>query len=171
MLIATTNAITQWSAVVPFLWVVPLSAYLLTFVIAFGYPRAYHRVLFGGAFLLLAGMSLALPVPEASLYLFIALVLQTATLFAGCMICHAEMVKLQPEPARLPKFYLAIAAGGALGGIAVVLGAPLLFKDYFEHPAGAVGNRRARAVAHVAARRRIEDRPDRGGLCSPASFS
>ena len=134
LLIATTNAITQWSAVVPFLWVVPLSAYLLTFVIAFGYPRAYHRVLFGGAFLLLAGISLALPVPETSLYLFIALVLQTATLFAGCMICHAEMVKLQPEPARLPKFYLAIAAGGALGGIAVVLGAPLLFKDYFEHP-------------------------------------
>jgi hypothetical protein len=134
LLIATTNAITQWSAVVPFLWVVPLSAYLLTFVIAFGYPRAYSRVLFGGAFLLLAGASLALPVPETSFYLFIALVLQTATLFAGCMICHAEMVKLQPEPARLPKFYLAIAAGGALGGIAVVLGAPLLFKDYFEHP-------------------------------------
>jgi hypothetical protein len=134
LLIATTNAITQWSAVVPFLWVVPLSAYLLTFVIAFGYPRAYHRVLFGGAFLLLAGISLALPVPESSLYLFIALVLQTATLFTGCMICHAEMVRLQPEPARLPKFYLAIAAGGALGGISVVLGAPLLFKDYFEHP-------------------------------------
>jgi hypothetical protein len=134
LLIATTNAITQWSAVVPFLWVVPLSAYLLTFVIAFGYPRAYHRMLFGAAFLLLAGMSLALPVPEASLFLFIALVVQTATLFAGCMICHAEMERLQPEPARLPKFYLAIAAGGALGGIAVVLGAPFLFKDYFEHP-------------------------------------
>jgi hypothetical protein len=134
LLIATTNAITQWSAVVPFLWVVPLSAYLLTFVIAFGYPRAYQRALFGGAFLLLAGTSLALPVPEASFYLFTALVLQTATLFAGCMICHVEMVKLQPAPARLPKFYLAIAAGGALGGIAVVLGAPLLFKDYFEHP-------------------------------------
>lgn len=134
LLIATTNAITQWSAVVPFLWVVPLSAYLLTFVITFGYPRAYQRALFGGAFLLLAGTSLALPVPEASFYLFMALLLQTATLFAGCMICHGEMVKLQPEPARLPKFYLAISAGGALGGIAVVLGSPLVFKDYFEHP-------------------------------------
>ena len=170
LLIATTNAITQWSAVVPFLWVVPLSAYLLTFVIAFGYPRAYHRVLFGGAFLLLAGISLALPVPETSLYLFIALVLQTATLFAGCMICHAEMVKLQPEPARLPKFYLAIAAGGALGGIAVVLGAPLLFKDYFEHPLVLSAIAGDRAVAHVAPRRRIEDGPDRGGVCRRPHF-
>jgi hypothetical protein len=134
LLIATTNAITQWSAVVPFLWVVPLSTYLLTFVIAFGYPRAYHRALFGGAFLVLAGSSLAMPVPESSLYLFIALALQTATLFAGCMICHSEMVKLQPEPARLPKFYLAIATGGALGSIAIVLGSPVIFKDYFEHP-------------------------------------
>ena len=134
LLIATTNAITQWAAVIPFLWVVPLSAYLLTFVIAFGYPRIYQRVVFGGAFLLFAGISLSMPVPEASAYLFAAIVLQTITLFAGCMICHAEMVKLQPEPARLPKFYLAISAGGALGGVGVVLGAPLVFKDYFEHP-------------------------------------
>lgn len=134
LLIATTNAITQWSAVVPFLWVIPLSAYLLTFVIAFGYPGLYHRGVLGGAFVVLAGTSLTFPVPEASFYLFAALVLQTATLFAGCLICHAEMVKLQPEPRRLPKFYLAISAGGALGGIAVVLGAPLIFNDYFEHP-------------------------------------
>ena len=62
------------------------------------------------------------------------LALQAATLFAGCMICHGELVRLQPAPARLPKFYLAIAAGGALGGAFVTLAAPLAFSDYFEHP-------------------------------------
>ncbi len=51
----------------------------------------------------------------------IQLALQCATMFFGCMICHAEMVRLQPEPARLPKFYLAISFGGALGGFFVAL--------------------------------------------------
>jgi len=134
LLVATTNAITQWSAVVPFLWVVPLSLYLVTFVTTFAYPRAYHRLAFGGAFLLLAGSSFLQEVPESSLALFQQLVLQAAILFAGCMICHGELVRLQPEPARLPKFYLAVAAGGALGGICVVLLAPAAFSDYFEHP-------------------------------------
>src|SRR6185295_15936006 len=80
LLLATTNAITQWSAVVPFLWVVPLSIYLLTFVIVFGYPRAYQPSLFGALFLVSAGTGLFLPVPESSLWLFLQLVLQTVTL-------------------------------------------------------------------------------------------
>ncbi len=133
LLLATTNAITQWSAVVPFLWIVPLSLYLLTFVIAFGRQTLYRRTPFAIAFLLLAGVTLILARPESSSDLLVQLVLQSATLFVGCMICHAEMVALQPEPARLPKFYLAISAGGALGGVAVALVAPLVFRDYFEH--------------------------------------
>jgi len=50
------------------------------------------------------------------------------------MLCHGELVQLQPEPARLPKFYLAVAAGGALGGTFVALAAPFAFNDYVEHP-------------------------------------
>ena len=134
LLLATTNAITQFAAVVPFLWVVPLSCYLLTFVITFGYARVYNRTVFTVLFLLLAGTIFALPVPESSFLLFVQIVLQAATLFAGCMICHGEMVKLQPPPAALPRFYLAVAAGGALGGLGIVLGAPLVFSDFFEHP-------------------------------------
>jgi hypothetical protein len=134
LLLATTNAITQFAAVVPFLWVVPLSCYLLSFVITFGYPKVYNRNVFGVLFLVLAGTILALSVPDTSFRLFIQIVLQAATLFAGCMICHGEMVKLQPQPAALPRFYLAVAAGGALGGMAIVLGAPLVFSDFFEHP-------------------------------------
>jgi hypothetical protein len=134
LLLATTNAVTQFAAVVPFLWVVPLSCYLLTFVITFGYPNAYDRTVFGVLFLVSAGTTLALPVPESSFRLFTQIVLQAMTLFAGGMICHGEMVRLQPPPAALPRFYLAVAAGGALGGMGIVLGAPLLFSDFFEHP-------------------------------------
>ena len=133
LLLATTNAITQWSAVVPFLWIVPLSLYLLTFVIAFGHQRLYRRVPFAVAFLILAAITFHAARPLSSSDFIEQLVLQSATLFVGCMICHGEMVKLQPEPRRLPKFYLAISFGGALGGILVALVAPIVFKDYFEH--------------------------------------
>ncbi|MFZ9500935.1 MAG: fused MFS/spermidine synthase [Beijerinckiaceae bacterium] len=133
LLLATTNAITQWSAVVPFLWIAPLSLYLLTFVIAFGGQGLYRRGPFALAFLLLGGVTLMMTRPETSADLLAQLALQSATLFVGCMICHGEMVRLQPPPARLPKFYLAISFGGALGGVAVALLAPLVLRDYFEH--------------------------------------
>lgn len=134
LLLATTNAITQWSAVVPFLWVLPLSVYLLTFVLAFGYPRLYARAPFAVAFLLLAAATFVVAHPDSAAALLGQLVLHAATLFVGCMICHAELARLQPAPQNLPTFYLGVAAGGALGGVLVALAAPLAFNDYVEHP-------------------------------------
>lgn len=141
LLLATTNAITQWSAVVPFLWILPLSLYLLTFVIAFGHQKLYHRAAYSIIFVLLAAIAVWLPYPDTSRELLVQIAVQCATLFFGCLICHAEMVRLQPEPRRLPKFYLAISVGGAMGGISIALFAPLVFGDYFEHPLvlGAIG--------------------------------
>ncbi len=135
LLLATTNQITQWSAVVPFLWVAPLSLYLLTFVIAFGNQHFYDRTLYTVVFFLLSATTFVLFRPDTSADLVLQIGLQCATLFSGCMICHAEMVRLKPEPRRLPGFYLATAMGGALGGIVVALVAPLVFSDYWEHPA------------------------------------
>jgi hypothetical protein len=134
LLLATTNAITQWSAVIPFLWIAPLSLYLLTFVIAFGQQRFYHRTIFTVVFLFLAAAAIWSPAPDSGQEMTLQLILQCTTMFFGCMICHAEMVRLQPEPARLPKFYLAISFGGALGGVFVALVAPVILNDYFEHP-------------------------------------
>lgn len=141
LLLATTNAITQWSAVVPFLWILPLSLYLLTFVIAFGHRGLYNRTVYAIVFAVLAAIAVWLPFPDTSRELLAQLAVQCGAMFFGCMICHAEMVDLQPEPQRLPKFYLAISVGGALGGIAIALIAPLVFSDYFEHPIvlGAIG--------------------------------
>ncbi|MGE3247971.1 MAG: hypothetical protein AB7J19_16725, partial [Beijerinckiaceae bacterium] len=134
LLLATTNAITQWSAVVPFLWILPLSLYLLTFVIAFGHQGLYSRSAYAILFALFAAAAVWLPFPDTSRELLLQLFVQCGTMFLGCMICHAEMVRLQPEPQRLPKFYLTISVGGALGGIIIALVAPVLFSDYFEHP-------------------------------------
>jgi cytochrome b561 len=49
-----------------------------------------------------------------------------------CMMCHGELVRQRPNPRYLTEFYLLIAAGGALGGVAVSLVAPRVFTTYRE---------------------------------------
>ena len=132
LLLAITNQITVDIAVVPFLWVLPLSLYLLTFVIAFDHPRWYVR-----PFLIVA----LAPVMVVAVWLMFRAQAATigqqlfgysAVLFVGCMICHGELSRLKPDPRHLTGFYLTIALGGALGGAFVTVVAPLIFNDYWE---------------------------------------
>ncbi|MHB2168924.1 fused MFS/spermidine synthase [Alsobacter sp. R-9] len=134
LLLAITNQITQWTAVVPFLWIMPLSLYLLTFVAAFGSQSFYRRLPFLALFAVAAAVSFQLARPESSADLVVQLGLQGIVLFLGCMICHGELVALKPRDTQLPAFYLAISVGGALGGLLVTFLAPVLFSDYREHP-------------------------------------
>jgi len=57
-------------------------------------------------------------------------------MFAGCMVCHGELARLAPDPRYLTPYYLAIAAGGGLGGIFVGVAAPLFFRTTYELPLG-----------------------------------
>lgn len=128
MLVAGTNQICQEVAVVPFLWVLPLTLYLVSFIICFAgetwYSRRVFLPLLTAATALLCWM---LPkaieltiVAQAGAYLLI--------LFAGCTVCHGELVRIKPEAWRLTSFYLTLAAGGAAGGLLVALLAPALFE-------------------------------------------
>jgi hypothetical protein len=137
LLVATTNKVCLDLAAVPFLWVLPLAIYLLSFILCFDHPRWYARGLFipllvvgcGGTAHFLATRSAPLPVQVAT---------YAVTLFSACMVCHGELHRLRPAPRRLTGFYLSIAAGGAAGGLFVALLAPLLFDDYFEMQLGLV---------------------------------
>jgi hypothetical protein len=60
-------------------------------------------------------------------------------LFGCCMVCHGELVRLRPQPALLTRFYLLISAGGAAGGIFVVLIAPQIFTGFWEFHFGLIG--------------------------------
>lgn len=134
LLLATTNQMTQWTAVIPFLWILPLSLYLVTFIVAFGYQRFYSRLGFFIAFVGLIAANIILVPTDPDEGLLLRLAFSALIMTAACMICHGEMVRLQPPANRLPRYYMAISLGGALGGIAVALIAPLLFSDYWEYP-------------------------------------
>ncbi len=132
LLLAITNMICQEVAVIPFLWVLPLALYLLSFIICFDSPRWYVRLPFAVA-LVAALVSLCWALfqgPETST--LIQLGIYSVGLFICCMVCHGELYRLRPNPRHLTSYYLMIAAGGAVGGLFVAVIAPLIFDNYFE---------------------------------------
>lgn len=136
LLLAITNYLTQNIAPVPFLWVLPLGAYLLTFVICFNDDRSsntnWWRWLTGPT---LAGLGIVLFNGGIGGLILTVSIFVTA-LFLCCMFCHSELARRKPHARFLTSFYLMIALGGALGGVFVGLIAPLIFNAYFELPAG-----------------------------------
>jgi hypothetical protein len=136
LLLATTNIITQDIAVSPFLWIAPLSLYLLTFVLAFESERWYPRLAFAVAAGVLGAAACAAVSAGIGLSLWIQLGVYLAALFALCMVCHGELSLSRPAPGYLTMFYLTIAAGGVLGGAFVALIAPHVFTEFSEYPIG-----------------------------------
>jgi spermidine synthase len=134
-LVSTTSHMTQNVAAVPFLWILPLSAYLLSFIICFDSPRWYKR----GFFLRLLAVALgslayALYDIQFSDAIFVAIPLFTIGLFIACMFCHGELSRLKPDAPQLTAFYLMIALGGALGAVFTGLIAPRVFSGIYEFP-------------------------------------
>ncbi|MDA1232213.1 MAG: fused MFS/spermidine synthase, partial [Planctomycetota bacterium] len=136
MLLAETNEVCQDVAVIPFLWVVPLSLYLLSFILCFESDRWYRRnwyapgtavLVLGVCWLQSFGMNTFLPLQLAIYF---------GTLFAICMLCHGELARLRPDPRSLTAFYLTLSAGGAGGGLFVGLLAPVIFPAFWEHYLG-----------------------------------
>ncbi len=132
LLLATTNQICQEVAVVPFLWILPLSLYLISFIICFDQPRWYSRTLFGTLLIGSTASTIYCLARFGGSELFMTLGSLLAILFAACMTCHGELVRQRPAPRYLTIYYLMISVGGALGGSFVALLAPSLFKGFFE---------------------------------------
>jgi hypothetical protein len=134
LLLAITSQISLEVAVIPFLWMLPLTLYLLSFVLCFEYERLYHRGFWIPA-LLVGGAATAVIIRvgvEAPMLLQLAVYL--LTLFFACMVCHGELVRRRPDPRHLTSFYLTVSAGGAAGGIFTGILAPALFLGLWELP-------------------------------------
>src|SRR5450432_2919205 len=140
LLLAVTNHLSQNVAAIPFLWVLPLELYLLSFILCFDGDGWYKREWFLRLLaVMLASMAYALFADVENLPLYVILPLFLLGLFVCCMVCHGELARLKPDPRSLTLFYLMISIGGAIGGIFVGLIAPNVFPGYFELPLGLVG--------------------------------
>jgi hypothetical protein len=131
-LLSVTNQITQEVAVIPFLWVLPLALYLLSFILTFSGARGYPRKLVGVVFLLSAGGTLFVLLNTTRLPIYWQILAYCLLLFSACMLCHGELYLLRPPAHSLTTFYLMVSIGGALGGVFVSLIAPMIFNGYWE---------------------------------------
>ena len=148
LLLSTTTHLTQNVASVPFLWVLPLALYLLTFILCFdgeGWyrPRLMAPLAAVAALLMLAGLiwrpvfSDTVPwigAERGLMEIKHAVPLYAVGLFLLCMFCHGELVARKPAPQHLTRFYLMVSLGGAAGGLLVGLLAPTVYDWTWELP-------------------------------------
>jgi hypothetical protein len=134
LMLAMTNHLTQNLAPIPFLWVLPLSLYLLSFILCFDSDRWYQRWIFvslaavsipGMVYLINEGGYIDL---RKSVSLFCAMI------FVLFMVCHGELARRRPAPAYLTSFYLMVSLGGAAGGLLIGFAAPYLFNALYDLP-------------------------------------
>ena len=137
MLLAVTNHITQNVASVPFLWILPLILYLVTFIFCFEGRGWYQRRFFLGPLaVIVVVMAWGLHAGGEIMDVTDAVPIYCTGLFVMCMFYHGELAARKPAPRYLTRFYLMVSLGGALGGLFVGVAAPLMFNAYYEFGVG-----------------------------------
>jgi hypothetical protein len=134
LMLAVTQHITIDIAAVPLLWVVPLALYLLTFIAAFARWQPAGRNLWSRLLVIVSIPAISLAAIWATFPAALALGMHLALLFVGAMVCHGRLAATRPHPRYLTGFYLAIALGGALGGVFNTVVAPQIFVAVLEYP-------------------------------------
>jgi len=135
LLLTTTNHVCQDIAVIPFLWLLPLSLYLISFIICFDSPKLYHPKLYAAfslATLVARNGSSAFLSP--SLSLIVDATASIMFLFFICLLCHGEVARLKPSVRYLTQYYTMLSAGGAIGGLIVAVLCPMWLTAYSEQP-------------------------------------
>jgi hypothetical protein len=133
LFLAITAYLTQDIAAMPLLWVLPLSLYLLSLMLCFESDRWYAPSVFA----LLGAVSLPLLAYAVSgnsnlRQPKIAIAVICLAAFVLFMMCHGELARRRPMAAHLTSFYLAVAAGGAAGGVFAGIAAPYLFDTLYD---------------------------------------
>lgn len=133
LMLGVTAHLSTDVASAPFLWVVPLALYLLTFVIAFQarpWIPPWLTLLVAGAL----GAVCVSMTPFRNGDLRILFVIHLATFFFTALLCHQTLAGRRPAPDRLTEFYLLMSLGGVVGGAFTALLAPVIFPTVWEYP-------------------------------------
>lgn len=131
LLLAVTQFLSQNIINLPLMWVIPLSLYLISFIVTFAKNSGYDRPFWLGTFIIWLGLTLILIYKEV-LNGYDAIFCLLALLYSACMICHGELIRHKPAPTHLTTFYLMIACGGALGSLFVNLIAYVLLGKWWD---------------------------------------
>ena len=131
-LLSVTNQISQEVAVIPFLWILPLTLYLLSFILTFSGERGYSRKVYSVLFIAAVILTLFVLLNSTRLHVYWQILAYCFLLFTACMLCHGELYRLRPPAEHLTTFYLMVSIGGAMGGVFVSLVAPVIFNGYWE---------------------------------------
>lgn len=137
LLISVTSHISTDLASIPLLWIIPLTLFLLTFIIVFSRNPLIKHVW------MLNVQAYLLPVLVALLFFVFGdfkmhLIVHVAIFFICAMVCHGELAQSKPPAKHLTEFYLYMSIGGALGGATTAILAPVVFSEVYEYPIGIV---------------------------------
>ncbi|HET8549543.1 MAG TPA: fused MFS/spermidine synthase [Bryobacteraceae bacterium] len=139
--LAAANHLSQSVAAIPFVWVLPLSIYLLSFVLCFESNRSYNPAVFRWLLpLAWAGMCFTLIAEGFATHFEWILTISLVSLWILCMFCHGELARRKPGAEHLTAFYLWVALGGVVGSVFVAVIAPLAFRQFLELPIGVVAS-------------------------------
>lgn len=132
--LGVTLHVTTDIAATPLLWVLPLAVYLTTYVLAFARGGA-RWTKWADRALPFAAVAVAFSlVTMATEPAWLLGLVHLLALFLAGVVCHGRLAAERPPPRHLTAFYLALAAGGALGGLFNALIAPLVFSRALEYP-------------------------------------
>jgi hypothetical protein len=135
LLLGLTNFISTDIASVPLLWIIPLTLYLLTFVIVFSkWNDSIHPWMMRfQAIFLIPFLAFAF-IDPADLPYWAYLILHTLAFFFAVMVCHGELARIRPHTQYLTLFYLMMSFAGMLGGMFNTFVAPFIFNAVYEYP-------------------------------------
>src|SRR5678816_2588592 len=134
LMLGVTTYITTDIAAFPLLWVIPLSLYLLTFILVFARRQFLPRAWISRALALLAIPAIIALILEANYPHFILIPEHLILFFGLSMLCHGALADDRPSTIHLTEFYLWMSVGGVLGGVFNALIAPLVFDSVLEYP-------------------------------------
>jgi hypothetical protein len=135
LLLGLTNFISTDIASVPLLWIIPLTLYLLTFILVFSkWADKIHPAMVSLQPIVLLPFIAYSFVDPAALPYWLNLILHLIAFFLAVMVCHGELAKNRPHTKYLTTFYLIMSFAGMLGGMFNTFVAPFIFNAVYEYP-------------------------------------
>jgi SAM-dependent methyltransferase len=140
MLLGVTNHMTTDIAAMPMLWTIPLAIYLFSWTVSFSdYASGLHRCMKWIAPMAVIAAAFVWAAEFRGHFRWV-LSIHMAALLTACWALHRRLYETRPETSHLTNFYIAIALGGALGGIFNAIVAPLIFSGFAEYPLALVAS-------------------------------